>query len=1205
MAPPNDQQTTTSVSPSGVLNFDSIQGHQLHTPAQTGGRGVSPQPVRPTPQPVETPTEPVTISSRTPVIETQHAPPVEPGDEYDLGGKEIMDAVSYLRDRLEGMTQAGKEQHPVLAKLGETVQAAHELLSGGQAAGKPMGTSGGVLDEAQILSGAADAPEQLEEVVNAAQKYGAKAADYLSETFGGVPEEWQKIINARTPVGRESEAGHIPFDFSHIEGHEVVKPVQESVEKKSEIVPTVAPNEQSTASAQRYNAAHGMPAINHAAEELPPAENRAAFADTYDAAKHEPENPEVQHAYNAMKQETLNQFNHAKNDLGINFEFTKEDPYKNAEEMMADVRNNHRLKVYTGGDLPKDHPLAEIEPTTGQTYNNLFRATHDIFGHTAGGHDFTEGGEYNAFNAHNQMYSDEAKPAVRTETLGQSNWVSNNKDVREGRSPQYSRFAEQKATILPDAPGTHEPADEGSIKDTVETAGGVYRGTTRAVKGEPGIVEITLPPEMTDKLNVRPEMKKHISVNLPENEVTEENVRAALERKFKEFGGNPADLQPKSELQQLKEVYPTTTDPSVALRGASFVTPEGEFMPLGAGDEHFKAIEKTRPPDTSAPRNKQVMQSREKLPNFLEDNNLVRMRFLQGRAGSDLHVTVPQNITPDAVQAIRQAVGKNRNGNMIIETTTPGLNSSRMYQFASPADVDKALHDLGVHPESWSNKAVKMMQEQPAGGINPRTGKTDESGFGVEVFPEARAAREPLNHLPTKADVEGFYEEHKELFDKHPELRVGWDKTDKGWELNIGAAAANQAGAELVGRNLDQREAWDIAGQKPIPTGGKGEKTKFGQYPLEERLADLSGKNVAKLPPTIKNSRHLTDSEKYLLGSNAGALKGFKDTKKKIASVQELAETAKAGEANRFWYDRARAAFGTMFDSLPKNSFPEEDRDKFIGLVAATSPRSDVTENLAASLDAYRAWVQEGRPTNPIRVREAIDSSLMMPSSHGPNATRALTEQELSGPKVTSFLKNFMGSQQHVTNDMWGALTNGIMDAKELSNPGSYIALSENYRKAAESLGWTPQQAQAASWGFVRTLGNMAGFGGKQAGANKPAEAILGMIDDPTVRKYSADIADIFLTSGKVRDRLESLGINLEEFDARLNKAIEPYGRGGEGQTRGTNPKLLARTAEKVEQGKRYAQAQAAAGKNINEKAMPLLEGTLGKESGTKRPRKR
>lgn len=1041
-----------------------------------------------------------------------------------------------------------------------------------------------------------------------------------------------------------------------------------------------------------------------------------------------------------MKQETLDQFNHAKNDLGINFEFTKEDPYKNAEEMMADVRNNHRLKVYTGGDLPKDHPLAEVEPTTGQTYNNLFRATHDIFGHTAGGHDFTEGGEYNAFKAHNQMYSDEAKPAVRTETLGQSNWVSNNKDVREGRAKQYENFAPQKATILPEPPkksssilpehrqmvddakwetnpnsgyrrltvtnssgktiariahdnyrirlvdvdddyvgkgigkalyerafddakqhGTKElmsdtslspeaarvwdslaksgkyditaepssevnrgktgskydnlhtqytvhfsePADEGSIKDTVETAGGVYNGTTRVIKGEPGIVEITLPPEMADKLNVRPEMKKHISVNLPENEVTEENVRAALERKFKEFGGNPADLQPKSELQQLKEVYPTTTDPSVALRGASFVTPEGEFMPLGAGDEHFKAIEKTRPPDTSVPRSKQVMQSREKLPNFLEDNNLVRMRFLQGRAGSDLHVTVPQNITPDAVQAIRQAVGKNRNGNLIIETTTPGLNNSKMYQFASPADVDKALHELGVHPESWSNKAVKMMQAQPAGGINPRTGKADESGFGVEVFPEARAAREPLNHLPTKADVEGFYEEHKKLFDKHPELRVGWDKTDKGWELNIGAVAANQAGAELVGRNLDQREAWDIAGQKPIPTGGKGEKTKFGQYPLEERLTDLSGKNVAKLPPTIRNSRHLTDNEKYLLGSDTGALKGFKDTKKKIASVQELAETAKAGEANRFWYDRARAAFGTMFDSLPKGSFPEEDRDKFIGLVAATSPRSDVTENLAASLNAYRAWVQEGRPTNPISVREAVDSSLMMPSSHGPNAVRALTGQELSGPKVTSFLKNFMGSQQHVTNDMWGALTNGIMDAKELSNPGSYIALSENYRKAAESLGWTPQQAQAASWGFVRTLGNMAGYGGKQAGADKPAETILGMIDDPTVRKYSADIADIFLTSGKVRDRLESLGINLEDFDARLNKAIEPYGRGGEGQTRGTNPKLLARTAEKVEQGKKYARAQAAAGKNVNEKAMPLLEGTLGKESGTKRPRKK
>lgn len=1165
MPPPNDQQAQTPVTnptPSQPQGFDfsNIEGHIEHG----------------------------TVPSQDPMVRSAV-----------LGPNYMQDAADAWNSVREEMRNH-QGDHPVLGSIADKMDALQEMLFGGQSVGKPMGTKGGVADEAQALTTAADAPEMTEAAVQAASKGLSHLAETGGEFIQGLKEEVPQWMAAKAPA--TGEAGAVrPFNFDEIPGHETIKPVEPP--KPDVVPPPPSPNAQSAESAQRYNASRGMKPIDHSADELPPAEERAAFADAYDAANHEPENPAVQGAYNAMKRETLEQFEHAKNDLGIKFDFTDKDPYKNAEEMMADVRNNHHLSVYTGGELPKDHPLAEVEPNTGQSYNNLFRATHDIFGHTAGGHDFTENGEYNAFKAHNQMYSDEAKPAVRTETLGQSNWVSNNKDVREGRSPQYSQFAEQKATILPEAPKTEaEPVDEGTVRDSVDAAGGVYRGINKGAQGE-RVVEITLPREMTDKLPIQDRMKDFVSVSMPADDVNEQSVRDAMDKKFIQFGGKQEDLQPKfspekerntkSELDQLKEVYPTTTDPNAALQGGTFITPEGEYMPLGAGDEHFKAIEKVRPPEAGQLRNVQVMKSREQLPNFLEQNNLVRTRFLQGRAGSDLHISVPENITPEQLQSIKQAVGKNRNGNLIIELTTGGLDSSRVIPFATPADVDSSLHELGVHPESWSKKAVQLMGQSDAGGIDPRTGKIDETGYGVEVFPEARAAREPLDHQPTRQEIEDFYKEHKEIFDKHPELRVGWDKTDKGWELNIGAVGKNPAGAELVGRNLDQRAAYDITAGREIPTGGKGEKTKFGKYSLEKRLDDLSGKNVSKLPPTIKNSPHLTDPEKYLLASDSSALKGFKATRKKIASARELAETAKAGEANRFWYDRANAAFNSMFDVLPKGSYPADDREKFIKLVAATSPRIDVTENLASALNAYRAWVTEGRPTDPMQVRDTVDSSLMMPGAHGPNAVRALTGQELSGPKVTSFYKNFMGSASHVTNDMWGAVTNGIMDAKELSNPGSYIALSENYRKAAESLGWTPQQAQAASWGFVRTLGNVSGYGGKTAGGDKPAGEIAKMIDDPTVRKYSADIADIFLTSQKVRDRLEALGINLEDFDARLKKSIEPYGRGGEGKTRGTNPKHLAGTARKVEEAKQFNRAQAAAGRSVNEKALPLLEGVM------------
>ena len=89
-----------------------------------------------------------------------------------------------------------------------------------------------------------------------------------------------------------------------------------------------------------------------------------------------------------------------------------------------------------------------MEPSTGQTYNNIFRATHDIYGHAAGGNDFSEAGEHAAFGAHNQMYSPEARPAMQNETQGQSNWFFNNPEVRRGKA--LGDFPEQKATIIPE-----------------------------------------------------------------------------------------------------------------------------------------------------------------------------------------------------------------------------------------------------------------------------------------------------------------------------------------------------------------------------------------------------------------------------------------------------------------------------------------------------------------------------------------------------------------------------------------------------------------------------------------------------------------------------------------------------------------------------------------------------------------------------------
>ena len=153
----------------------------------------------------------------------------------------------------------------------------------------------------------------------------------------------------------------------------------------------VAPNTTLQSSAQKYAKANGMPEIDHSPVKVDP-DQAKEIAKIYDEAQHDPNNPQVKAAYDALKSETLAQFNHLRNDLGLKFEPQESDPYASAGEMMNDIKQNNRLKVFTGSGPGADHPLSEVEPKTGQTYNTLFRWVHDALGHAAGGNDFSEAG---------------------------------------------------------------------------------------------------------------------------------------------------------------------------------------------------------------------------------------------------------------------------------------------------------------------------------------------------------------------------------------------------------------------------------------------------------------------------------------------------------------------------------------------------------------------------------------------------------------------------------------------------------------------------------------------------------------------------------------------------------------------------------------------------------------------------------------------
>lgn len=150
--------------------------------------------------------------------------------------------------------------------------------------------------------------------------------------------------------------------------------------------------------------------------------------------------PEAKAAYDLLNEEVAAQAK-AIQDAGYKFEFVETDPYANSAEMMKDVRENRRLKVFkTPGD--NFHPYMTPEQ------NDTFRAVHDWIAHAGPGNQFGPIGEENAYRMHAATLSPQAQRALASETRGQNSWVNFGP---HGHLPMKERpFAEQKAALWPE-----------------------------------------------------------------------------------------------------------------------------------------------------------------------------------------------------------------------------------------------------------------------------------------------------------------------------------------------------------------------------------------------------------------------------------------------------------------------------------------------------------------------------------------------------------------------------------------------------------------------------------------------------------------------------------------------------------------------------------------------------------------------------------
>ena len=198
------------------------------------------------------------------------------------------------------------------------------------------------------------------------------------------------------------------------------------------------PLEEASTIADEYMAEKGIP--NEPIERITKLNeaNSRKIAAEFDKMEPTPNDPRTQAAYKAMVDETIEQYNKILS-YGYKLEINNSEPYDSSADMITDLRDNKRMKIFSTesgfGDEAitdqqrKDNPLLQktnFKDINGEPLlpNDLFRFVHDFFGHAKFGNGFGAIGEENAWSIHSRMYSPLARLAMTTETRGQNSWVN-------------------------------------------------------------------------------------------------------------------------------------------------------------------------------------------------------------------------------------------------------------------------------------------------------------------------------------------------------------------------------------------------------------------------------------------------------------------------------------------------------------------------------------------------------------------------------------------------------------------------------------------------------------------------------------------------------------------------------------------------------------------------------------------------------------
>jgi hypothetical protein len=535
---------------------------------------------------------------------------------------------------------------------------------------------------------------------------------------------------------------------------------------------------------------------------------------------------------------------------------------------------------------------------------------------------------------------------------------------------------------------------------------------------------------------------------------------------------------------------------------------------------------------------------------------------------------------------------------------------------------------------NWAANMRTEMEKQSAGAIDPKTGLGDGDAkvYGTEFYPEARAGQPRLDHIPTEGELKHFYNEHKDLLDRHPELRIGWDKTKDGYEINIGAASPSRAGAMLVAKKLGQRAIWDNAKADEIQIGGAGTETRFPNYSLEERLKDLQRtpvKGYEDLP--LDTYDDMTPDERQWANAPTRQKSVQKELDKMYKEIPTLHEETRQGirigQTLGGWWQRYMDTFAALGEGkTPKNAAPHTEALK--QWHAALSGNKSVQMANRLAWGSYKDWWKEGRP----RDRKSIDKlvqkwrgmsdykgglgidtqKLYQLVNHpamwgkeqftgelwGQNPLMGVSQGALKIPSMGATVAG-KGNLMRVVNDthmkdFYGQ--KGLSDAK-------YVADSIIMRRAARDEGLQAGEGQEQLWGTILGIKELIGQGVSPNDFPKElnGELIAGIGKDyAEIIQNDPELADIF-------EELKQFGLNPggRKAQQRLTEIVASRPKPEETPV---NKDLLTSTVERIKGGMKspppvkpqrgliFSQPTKAKGKGANVAGFEQFMNALKKE---------